>query len=134
MASIDKGILGIPSHVPDLPVTLPVLPVLRAVVRFQVEGQHHWPQAPKERAYLRYMHRHLFHVEVTMTVGHQEREVEYHDLLDFCKESFGGGEMGPKSCETMALELLEKLCKKYPGRQYVVSIFEDGENGAVVSM
>jgi len=123
-----------PSRVPNLPVVLPSIPMLRAVVRFRVEGRHHWPEAPIERAYLRYMHRHMFHVEVTITVGHQEREVEYHDLLTFCKKNFPGGDLGSRSCETMAVELLEKICKEYPDRTYVVSVFEDGENGATVSL
>jgi len=103
----------------------------RVIVRFQVPGFHHWPQAAGERTYLANNHRHLFYVEVTIPVMHEQREVEFHDLLQFCKDSFPGGEMGPKSCETMAIELAKKVASHYD-REATVSIFEDGEVGAWV--
>lgn len=65
-----------------------------------------------------------------MEVRHEEREIEYHDLLDFCKGHFPGGDMGTQSCETMARTLATKIAVRYPKRQITVSIFEDGEVGA----
>lgn len=105
-----------------------------AVVRFTVEGWHCWPNAHEKRAYLRYKHRHLFHVEVRLQVFHDEREVEYHDLLDFCKEHFLGGDRGADSCETMARGLAQKLTASFPGRLVEVSCLEDNEAGAVVTL
>lgn len=103
-----------------------------AVVRFSVPGFHCWPGASGERSYLADRHRHLFLVEVELQVFHEEREVEFHDLLDFCKNVFPGGEMGAKSCETMATELYKEVAGQYPDRRLVVSVFEDGEVGAKV--
>lgn len=104
-----------------------------AVVRFRVEGWHRWPDAPERRYYLAEMHRHLFHVQVTLEEVHDNREVEYHDLLDFCKGAFPGGNMGSSSCEMMASVLLQKVAAQYPGRRLEVQCFEDGEVGAIVS-
>jgi len=104
------------------------------VVRCQVPGFHHWENPHPARRYLADRHRHLFHVEVEMTVAHDDREVEYHDLLDHCRVWFPGGEMGPMSCEQMATRLARDIASVYPGRQLVVSIFEDGEAGSRVRL
>ena len=49
-------------------------------VKLRVPGFHHWPNPSINRAYLGDSHRHLFHLEVSMPVGHSDREVEFHDL------------------------------------------------------
>jgi hypothetical protein len=51
-------------------------------VRFTEHGVHCWPQAPERRAYLRSLHRHLFFVEVSTAVEHDDREIEFHDLQE----------------------------------------------------
>lgn len=104
------------------------------VVQLQVPGFHRWPGATGDRAYLAQRHRHLFHVEVKLQVFHQDREVEFHDLLDFCRAHFPGGEMGGASCEMMAEQLLSAIAQKYPNRAASVGVFEDGEVGAEVSL
>ena len=78
------------------------------VVTFTAEGFHRWPEAPAHRAYLAARHRHLFHVRVEVEAVHSDREIECHDLRDFCVEAFGGGDMGSQSCEMMAEELVQK--------------------------
>jgi hypothetical protein len=103
-----------------------------AVIRFSVPGFHNWPGASGVRAYLADRHRHLFLVEVELQVFHEEREVEFHDLLDFCKTAFPGGDMEGQSCETMATGLYKEVAGQYPDRRLVVSVFEDGEVGAKV--
>lgn len=103
-----------------------------AVVRFQSPGFHCWPGATGDRAYLAQRHRHLFHVEVKVETFHQDRELEFHDLLDFCRANFPGGEMSGLSCEHMAEELLGAIAQKYPDRWAKVGVFEDGEVGAEV--
>lgn len=100
-------------------------------VRFQVPGFHHWPEPTRERAYLGQRHRHLFHVEVRMEVGHDDREVEFHDLLDYARRCFPGGELGGQSCEMMARELGKEIARRF-GRAVEVTVSEDGEAGAVV--
>lgn len=101
-------------------------------VRFQVEGWHHWPDAPEHRAYLGRDHRHMFHVEVSVPVAEDDREIEFHDLLDFARIRFGGGQMGGQSCEMMARDLCRRVTVRYD-RPATVRVFEDGEVGATVS-
>jgi hypothetical protein len=105
-----------------------------AVVRFQVPGFHYWEGATGDRSYLRANHRHVFHVEVKLSLNHQERDVEFHDLKDFCSAEFPGGEMGGQSCEQMAQGLLTAVNERYPGRSVQVGVFEDEECGAEVSL
>lgn len=42
--------------------------------------------------------------------------------------------MHGKSCETMANDLEEAISEKWDGRGVKVSVFEDGEVGAIVSV
>ena len=100
-------------------------------VRFQVPGFHHWPEPTPQRAYLGQRHRHLFHVEVRTKVEHDDREVEFHDLLDFARSEFPGGELGAQSCEMMARSLGNKIARRF-GRAVEVTVSEDGEVGAAV--
>lgn len=102
------------------------------VVRFTAEGWHRWPAAPEQRAYLRESHRHMFYVDVTMEVRHHEREVEFHDLLDYARRQFGGGDFGAMSCETMAFELATALRAEFGDRRMGVGVYEDAECGAIV--
>ena len=105
--------------------------ITRAVIRFEVEGFHKWPDAPYSRAYLNQPHRHVFKVEARIQLRHNEREIEFHDFLDYCKGNFPHGDLGSMSCETLAEDLLNKITLTYPNRSVRVSVFEDGENGAI---
>ena len=100
-------------------------------VKFSVEGVHCWPNAPKNRAYLATPHRHLFYVEVRCDVTHDDREIEFHDLLDAAKALYKGGNMGEMSCEQMARNLGEALAQQYQ-RNFTVEVSEDNECGAKV--
>ena len=104
------------------------------IVRFTSEGWHHYPDAPMERAYLAYLHRHLFHVEASIEVLHDDREIEFHDFLDFCRAAFPTGRLGAQSCEMLARDLANKITLQWSDRRVIVSVFEDGEVGARVSV
>lgn len=107
-------------------------------VTTQFEAIHSWPNAPEKVAYLSHPHRHLFHVRVELEVQHDDREVEFilfkSAITEFCQSHFAGT---PHhfSCEQMA-----KLLGFYvanlmtPNRKIVVSVSEDGENGATVCL
>jgi hypothetical protein len=99
-------------------------------VKFTQEGFHHWKDAPNHREYLAFNHRHLFHVKVTTSVKHDDREIEFHDLMGMAKRLFTTGD-GGWSCEQMASALSNKLAKEY-GRSFRVDVSEDGECGAAV--
>lgn len=103
-----------------------------AVVRFQKQGFHRWIDATDDRLYLENRHRHLFHVEVKLELFGDDREVEFHDLLDFCQENFPGGELGEQSCEQMAIALAANIRERWSGRAIVVGVYEDGEVGAQI--
>lgn len=105
-----------------------------AIARFRREGWHYWNGASEKRFYLGQLHRHLFHIEVELELLHDDREVEFHDLLDFCKEHFPDNKNhNGRSCETMAKELRAAVVAQYPNRWCAVSVFEDGEVGARVT-
>lgn len=101
------------------------------LVRFSVEGFHNWPEATGRRSYLADRHRHVFGVEVVIELRHNERDIEFHDFLDFCKTSFPSGELGGASCETLATDLAQKITAAYSGRAVKVTVLEDGENGSI---
>ena len=105
---------------------------LFASVKFVAEGFHRWPNPTENRLYLQSRHRHLFHVKVDLEVRHDEREVEFHDLLGKARTLFGTGDFGDRSCETLARQLAEGILARWPGRQVQVEVFEDGEVGAIL--
>lgn len=103
-------------------------------ITFQRPGMHHWPNAPEHRAYLRAEHRHLFIVSVATIVSHDNREIEFHDLLEQSKAIFNEGlDKLPiaRSCESMARWLGERLALAHK-RTFKVDVSEDGECGATV--
>jgi hypothetical protein len=111
---------------------------------FRVSGMHYWPGALAPYEYLGNLHRHVFHVKVTVFVD-RDRQVEFIELGMRAEDEFksiGGGEntvtlehihFGGRSCEMLAKELWERLLRcGYRVKQIEVS--EDGENGAVVEL
>lgn len=105
-------------------------------------GYHRWADAPDRRSYLTERHRHLFHVRVDVDVTHDDREVEFHDLLDVVTdacEGLGqkargvGRDLGSMSCETIALYVVEKVLARWPGRTLACEVSEDGEAGGRVA-
>lgn len=103
-------------------------------VTFTAPGWHCWPSAPEHRAYLAFSHRHLFHVKVRLEVSHEEREIEFHDLLEFAKTSFGEGDFGAASCETLARKLAQQVAETFDRPWVEVTVSEDGEAGATVTL
>lgn len=106
-------------------------------VSFQFEGLHCWPNAPDTVAHLRSSHRHVFHCDVSLEVFHGDREVEFQLLKQDLQRvvSMWDHNLGAKSCEHMADQLIDYLeaqyCKKQK-RAMLVSVSEDGENGATI--
>jgi len=112
-----------------------------AIIKTQFEGVHHYPEASGPETYLKYTHRHIFHVEVKIEQFHNERDIEYiafkrwvNTLFD--EWAFEGHIhiLGSKSCETIAEKLLKEINYKYPGRKLTVKVLEDNENGTEVSL
>ena len=119
---------------------------MQIYIKNTFEGYHRWKDAPDEVKFLRTPHRHIFHVKTTIEVDHADRELEFFMVqrtIDAIIKSWSANSTFPSwceecptidwSCETMAIELLKELHKKYP-RRMSCDISEDGENGAVVTI
>lgn len=102
------------------------------IVTFAMEGHHRWLEAPQEVRYLANMHRHLFHIKVAVETFHKEREVEFHTLLHQAQNAYTQG--AEQSCEEIAERLLARLREMYLDRRMRVEVWEDGENGASISL
>jgi hypothetical protein len=103
-------------------------------VRWTFDGWHHWPDAPSHRAYLADSHRHLFHAAVTISVAHDNRDVEFHDLQDTAKACTPPGrDWKDWSCERIAEHVASQISREVDG-PIAVSIGEDGECDATVTI
>ena len=114
-------------------------------VTTQFEDMHSYPDAPEEVAFLRVPHRHMFHVEATIEVGHLDRELEFilvkRELDKMCVAVKDVIKTEAKSCERFATYLARALSKKYGwlidntgferSREIIIKVNEDGENGAI---
>lgn len=110
--------------------------MIRSVwVSHRFEGWHSWPDAPLGRKYLSDRHRHMFHVQAEAQVIGDDREIEFHDLLDVvalrCTRL---PELGSESCEMMAEQIIEAVRIAYPYTGAVkATVSEDGECGSTVA-
>ena len=100
------------------------------------EGIHCWDTIPlsEPAQYLKFPHRHIFHVQVGVEVDHNDRDVEIITLKHavdeyiahlFPDKCWGVPDMGHCSCEMLAEQLKEEF-----GAVYVI-VSEDNENGAI---
>ena len=106
------------------------------VITFTLPGFHCYPQAPPAVAFLRERHRHLFRFVLRFRVEHDDRQKEFFivssDVQAAIKQIHGyPAEFGFASCEEIARLLLaswayEGCCE--------VEVWEDGENGALVTL
>lgn len=109
-------------------------------VSFQKEGIHCYPAAATEPLlegvrFLANEHRHVFHFVVTISVDHNDRDIEFILAKRWMESLYSPGAMDIdfKSCEMLAEELLRAIQSKYGSDRYVkVEVYEDGENGGVV--
>lgn len=111
---------------------------MRAYCTVKFEALHRFPDAKSfcHQGYLENLHRHIFHIKCEWNVTHTNREKEFidlqHEVREFLQVHFpidstmGIPNMGPTSCEMLAVELLQQLGLER------VEVSEDGENGAIV--
>lgn len=93
---------------------------------------HRWPNAPRGREYLAMPHRHLFHVRCEVEVLHDDRDIEFHDLLDVVIGACPEENIGATSCEQAANWIASHVRQRWPGRSIICEVSEDGECGARV--
>lgn len=102
------------------------------------ELYHRYPKAPDDVWYLRNLHRHLLHIEVTVEVYHNERDIEFIMLKHIVEKFYDSLEIDSPntpqeeiSCEHIAELIISMLRRLYgTDRDIAVSVMEDGENGA----
>jgi hypothetical protein len=107
------------------------------IVKLQFEAIHNWPgvvEALPKSPWIHFLkdpHRHIFHVVLEKQVTHSDRDVEIilfkRSVTSYLERVYGRpGDLGPKSCEMLAEELLKEFdCES-------VEVLEDNENGAKV--
>jgi hypothetical protein len=107
-------------------------------VTFNRAGFHYYPQAKtsdtlKDVSYLGDKHRHLFKFKVWIEIFHNDRELEFHQVLNYCESLFESSiDINSKSVEMLSDDLYHLLATKYPGRNIKISVSEDGECGCLI--
>lgn len=106
-------------------------------VRTEFEGFHYYPNAGSidtRIKFLEHVHRHMFKVEVKISVTHLDRELEFFLVKWALQEFITAGSMNHKSCEMIATDILENhLIPSYGcDRYYEIVVSEDGESDGIV--
>lgn len=107
-------------------------------VTFQKSGFHLYPAASTDSSlsdvsYLGQRHRHLFKFKVSIEVFHNDRDLEFHQVLNYCESLFGNNiDINHKSVEMLAEDLYKHLIIRYPDRKMSIEVSEDGECGCLI--
>ena len=105
-------------------------------VRTEFEGFHYYPNAGTIDSRIKFLeteHRHMFKVEVKISVEHLDRELEFFLVKWALQEFIKSGNQNHKSCEMIATDILENhLLPKYGERYYEISVSEDGESDGII--
>lgn len=106
-------------------------------VRTEFEGFHFYPNAGSIDPRIKFLeneHRHMFKVEVKISVNHLDRELEFFLVKWALNEFIQGGNMNHKSCEMIATDILNlHLIPRYGDtRYYEIVVSEDGESDGIV--
>ena len=94
------------------------------------EGFHKYPNAPKEVAFLKNEHRHIFHIKVWIEVFHNDRDIEFILFKRYVNTLIKKNNFDFKSCEMISDDLQKKISQKYPNRKINIEVSEDLENGS----
>ena len=105
-------------------------------VRTEFEGYHFYPNAGEIDPRIQFLeneHRHIFKIEVKISVDHLDRELEFFlvkwALTDYLQEQ----NQNHKSCEMIAMDILHShLLPSYGERYYEITVSEDGESDGIV--
>ena len=105
-------------------------------VRTEFEGYHFYPGAGSIDERIKFLeneHRHMFKVEVKISVTHLDRELEFFLVKWALQDFIESGKMNHKSCEMIATDILqEHLLPRYGERYYEIVVSEDGESDGIV--
>ncbi len=110
-------------------------------VSWQKEGIHKYPAALEDPrladvSFLGYPHRHIFHFRVSISVFHNDRDIEFIQFKRWLEGLYSSEnavlELDYKSCEMIADDLYVQIAGRYPDRAVWIEVAEDGENGALI--
>lgn len=107
-------------------------------VRTEFEGFHKYPNAGSIDPRIKFLedeHRHIFKVEVMISVTHLDRELEFFLVKWALQDFIKAGDQNHRSCEMIATDILNNhLIPNYgENRQYQIVVSEDGENDGIVA-
>jgi len=106
-------------------------------VRTQFEGYHRYPDAgtidPRIQ-FLEHIHRHIFKVEVTISVTNLDRELEFFLVKWALEEFLTKDKKDHMSCEMIGDLILNNFLIPSYGedRYYEVVVSEDGESDGII--
>lgn len=108
-------------------------------VTFQKEGIHKYPAALTDPAlqdvsFLGHPHRHMFQFKVAIDVYHNDRDIEFILFKRWLESLFEEKtiHIDYKSVEMLADDLYNQIASKFPGRNVIINVSEDGENGCEI--
>jgi hypothetical protein len=116
-------------------------------VTFRREGIHYYPAAltnpllatgdKYDVSFLGHPHRHIFHFRIGIDVFHNDRDIEFIQFKRWIQELYSGNQatlqLDYKSCEMIADDLYIQIANRYPNRNVVIEVSEDGENGCLIA-
>ena len=105
-------------------------------IQFEIEGFHHYPNAPQKVNFLSHNHRHTFKIKAGYFVTDLNREkeifIEREYIKEYLTEAFGSPcEFGAMSCEMIAKEILEY---GQPEQMIWCEVWEEKTGGARVEV
>ena len=101
------------------------------ILDFDIEGFHHFPNAPSVVSFLEHDHRHLFQIRAGLKVDDLNREKEIFIMQEHLKEYLIESYGSPCQFEAMSCEMIARTLYKHFDLEYC-SVFEDNENGAEI--
>jgi len=106
-------------------------------IRTEFQGFHFYPNAGSIDPRIQFLeneHRHMFKVEVKISVTHLDRELEFFLVKWALQDFIKAGNQNHKSCEMIATDILQNhLIPSYgTNRSYEIVVSEDGESDGIV--
>lgn len=106
-------------------------------VRTEFEGFHYYPNAGDIDSRIKFLeveHRHLFKVQVKISVTHLDRELEFFLVKWALQDFIKSGNFNHMSCEMIAEQILnDHLIPSYgDNRNYEITVSEDGESDGII--
>ena len=114
-------------------------------VTFKKEGIHRYPAAATDPllctageydvSFLANPHRHIFWFKVWIDVFHSNRDLEFIQFKRWLESLYSKDilQLDFKSVEMIADDIYIQIAERYPNRNVVIEVSEDGENGCSIS-